>query len=72
MSANVASAISESGEVENVGGRVVAKIASKSISGQKLFLLPVLVATILNFGCRSMSSVLSVISESVVVENVGG
>ncbi len=47
MSGNVGSAISESGLVENV--EVAAKTASKSISVQKLFLLPVLVAAILNF-----------------------
>ncbi len=47
MSGNVDSAISESGVVENVG--VAAETASKSSSVQKLFLLPVLVAAILNF-----------------------
>ncbi len=47
-------------------------IASKSISVQKLFLFPVLVAAILNSGCRPMSGhVVSAISESGVVENVG-
>ncbi len=39
MSDHVESAISESGVVENVG--VAAETASKSISVQKLFLLPV-------------------------------
>ncbi len=57
MSADVVSAISES--------------VSTYISDQKYFLLPVLAAAIMNFGCRSMSSVLRVMSESVVVENVG-
>ena len=47
MSDHVVSAISESGVVENVG--VAAETASKSISVQKLLLLPVLVAAILNF-----------------------
>ncbi len=70
MSGNVGSAISESGVVENVG--VAAKTASKSSSVQKLFLLPVLVAAILNFGCRPLSDhVVSAISESGVVGNVG-
>ncbi len=69
MSDHVVSAISESGVVENVG--VAAETASKSISVQKLFLLPVLVAGIVNFGRRSMSDhVVSAISESGVVENV--
>ncbi len=70
MSGNVDSAISESGVVENVGA--AAETASKSISVQKLFLLPVLVAAIVNFGRRSISrDVVSAISESVMVENVG-
>ena len=70
MSGHVGSVISESGMVENVG--VAAGTASKYISVQKLFLLPVLVAAILNFGCRPMSDhVVSAISESGVVENVG-
>ncbi len=47
MSDTVDSAISESGVVEYVG--VAAETASKYISVQKLFLLPVLVAAILNF-----------------------
>ena len=38
MSADVVSAITESGVVENVG--VAAETASKSISVRKLFLLP--------------------------------
>ncbi len=54
MSGNVGNAISESGVVENVG--VDAETASKSISVQKLFLLPVLVAAILNFGCWPLSN----------------
>ena len=58
------------GHGRNVG--VAAKTALKYIFDQKLFLLPVLVATILNFGCRPMSvHVISAISESGVVENVG-
>ena len=70
MSDNVGSVIFWSGMVENVG--VAAETASKSISVQKLFLLPVLVAAILNFGCRPLSNhVVSAISESGVVENVG-
>ena len=70
MSGHVGSVISELGMVENVG--VAALTASKSISVQKLFLLPVLVAAILNFGCRPVSGhVVSSISESGVVENVG-
>ena len=45
---------------------------SKYIFIQNLFLLPVLVAAILNFGCRPVSGhVVSSISESGVVENVG-
>ncbi len=56
--------------VENVG--VAAETASKYISVQKLFLLPVFVAAILNFECRTLlDHVVSAISESVVVENVG-
>ncbi len=47
MLGDVGSDISESGIVENVGA--AAETASKSISVQKLFLLPVLVAAILNF-----------------------
>ena len=59
-----------SGMVENVGA--AAGTPSKYISVQKLFLLPVLVAAILNFGCRPVSGhVVSSISESGVVENVG-
>ena len=69
MSGRVGSVISKSGMVENVG--VAAETASKSISVQKLFLLPVLVAAILNFGCRPMSDhVVRAISGSGVVENV--
>ncbi len=71
MSDHAASAISESGVVENVGA--VAGTASKSISVQKSFLPQVLVTAIFfYFGCRPMSdNVASAISESGVVENVG-
>ena len=70
MSGHGGSVISESGIVENV--EVAAGTASKSISVQKLFLLPVLVASVLNFGCRLMSGqVVSAISESGVAKNVG-
>ncbi len=70
LSNHVVSAISESGEVENMG--VAVETASKSISVQTLLLLPVVVAAILNFGCRPLSDhVVSAISESDVVENVG-
>ncbi len=63
MSGHVVSAISESGVVENVG--LAAETASKSISVQKLFLLSVLVAAILNFGCRPTPDyVVGAISES--------
>ncbi len=47
MSGRVGSAISKLGMVGNVG--VAVEIASPSLSVQKLFLLPVLVAAILNF-----------------------
>ncbi len=51
---------------------VAVGIASPSVSVQKLFLLPVLVAAILNFGWPLMSDhVVSAIYESGVVENVG-
>ncbi len=64
------SAISESGWVENMG--VATETALKSISVQKLFLPPVLVAAIVNFGRRPMSGhVVSAISASGVIENVG-
>ena len=70
LSDHVVSAISESGVVENVG--VAAETALKYVSVQKLFLLQVLVAAILNFGCRPLSNeVVSAISESGVVENEG-
>ena len=70
MSGRVGSVISESRMVENVG--VAVGTASKYLSVQKLFLLPVLVAAILNFRCRRMSDhVDSAISESSVVENLG-
>ena len=70
MSGNVGSVIFWSGMVENMG--VDAEVALKSIFDQKLFLLPVLVAAILNFGCRPLSDhVVRAISESSVVENVG-
>ena len=50
---------------------VAAETASKSISVQKLFLLPVLMAAILNFGCRPMSDhVAREIPGSGVVDNV--
>jgi hypothetical protein len=56
--------------VENVG--VADGTASKYISVQKLFLLPALVAAILNFRCWPMSChVVSATSESGVVKNVG-
>ncbi len=54
---HVVNATSESGVVESV--RVAAETASKSISVQKLFLVPVLVAAILNFGCGPMSRIMS-------------
>jgi hypothetical protein len=50
MSADVGRLISESSIVENVG--VAAGAALKSISFQTFVILPVLVAAILNFGCR--------------------
>jgi hypothetical protein len=51
---------------------VAAETASKSISVQKLFLLPVSVAAILNVRCRPMSGhVASAISESGMGKNVG-
>ncbi len=66
MSDHVVSAISESGVVDNLGA--VARTASKSISVQTSFQLPVLVAAILNFGYRPISDhVASAISESGVV-----
>ena len=69
MSGHVGSVISESGMVENVG--VAAGTASKSISVQKLFLLPVLVAAILNFRFRPMlGHVVSAISVSGVVKQM--
>ena len=74
MSGNVGSVISESGIAENVG--VSVGTALKSMSVQKVFILPVLVAAILNFGCRPVSghvvSTSSAISKSGVVENVMG
>ena len=70
ISGHVGSVIYELGMAESVG--VAASTASKSISVQKLFLLPVLMAAILNFGCRPVSDhVLSATSESGVVDNVG-
>jgi hypothetical protein len=58
------------GMVENVGA--AAGTPSKYIFVQNLFLLPALVAAILNFGCRPVvGHVVSSISESGVVENVG-
>ena len=54
----------------NVG--IAALTSSKSISVQKLFLLPALMTAIFNFGCRPVSDhVLSATSESGVVDNVG-
>ena len=74
MSGRIGSAISESDIVENVG--VAVEIASPALSVQKLFPLPVStsgsVADILAFRCRPISGhVVSGISESGVVENVG-
>ncbi len=70
MSDHVGSVISESGMAENIG--VAAGTASKSIYVQTLFLLPVLVAAISNFGCRPMSGhAVSAIYESGVVEKFG-
>ena len=69
MSGRVASVISKSGMVDNVG--VDAETASKYISVQTLFLLPVLRAAIFNFGYRPMTDhVVGAISGSGVVENV--
>jgi hypothetical protein len=53
MLGRVGSVISESEMVENVG--VAAGTASKYISVQTLFLLPVLVAAIFSFTCPSVS-----------------
>ena len=62
--------LSESGVVANVG--VDVEIASPSLSVQTLFLLPVCVVAILRFSCRPTSGhVVSGISESGIVENVG-
>ena len=70
MSVRVGSAIAESGIVENVG--VAARTTSKYVSVQKLFQLPVLVAANLNVRCRLMSDhIVTVISESAMVKNVG-
>ena len=61
---------SEWGMVENVG--VAAEIALPSFSVQKLFLLSVCIIAILRFPCRPTSAhVVSCISESGMVENVG-
>ena len=69
MPGHVGSVISESGMVENM--LVATGTVSKYISVLKLFLLPVLVAAILNFGCRPMPEhVVRGISGSGVVENV--
>jgi len=69
-SGHVVSGISESSMVKNVG--VAAEIASSSLSVQKIFLLPVCVVAILHFPCRRTSGhVISGISESSMVENVG-
>ncbi len=67
---HVVSGTSESGVVANVG--VDVEIASPSLSVQKLFLLPVCVVVILCFPCRPTSGhVVSMISESGMIENVG-
>jgi hypothetical protein len=53
-------------------GGAAAETPSKCISVQNLFLLPVLVAAIFNFGCRPVSGYVVIsISEKGVVENVG-
>ncbi len=68
---HVVSGASEWGMVENV--EVASEIALPSFSVQKLFLLPVCIIAILRFPCRPTSShVVSGISESNIVENVGG
>ncbi len=67
---HVVSGISESGIIGNLV--VAADITSLSLSVQKLFLLPVCVIVILRFTCRPTSGyVVSGISESSIVENVG-
>ena len=66
MSGNVGSAIFGSGMVENVG--VAVGIASKSVSVQKLFPLPVC-GRHLSFRCRPMSD--NVIFGSGILENMG-
>ena len=68
---HVVTGISESGDVANHVG-VDVEIASPSLSVKKLFLLPVCVVAILRFPCRATSGhVVSGISESGMVENVG-
>ncbi len=68
---HVVSGTSESGMVENAG--VASEIALPPFSIQTLFLLPVFVIAILRFPCRPTSGhVVSGISESSIVENVGG
>ena len=60
---NAVSDISESGVFGNV--RVAAGTASKSISIEKLFLFPVLLAAIVSFGCQpTLGHVVSAIFES--------
>ncbi len=67
---HIVSGISESGVVANVG--VDVETATPYLSVQKLFLLPVCVVAILRFPCRPTSGhVVSGISESGIVENVG-
>ncbi len=67
---HVVSGTSESSIVENVG--LAAEIALPSFSVQKLFLLPVCIIAILRYPCRPSSGhVVSGISESSIVENVG-
>jgi len=62
---------SETGVIENVG--VAAENASKSISVQKLFLLPVFAAAIFNVGFWLMSDdVVRAISGSGVGRKCGG
>ena len=69
LSVRVGNVRFESGLVENVV--IAARTASKYASVQKLFLLSVLVAAILNVRCRPMSGhVVTAISESSVVKNM--
>ncbi len=79
MSGNVRSGTFKSGLFDNVG--IAAGIATPSLVVQKLFLLPVSLAAILNFGSLPSSSnvdqrhptsadVLGVMSKSAIVENL--